>query len=133
MKWLAPGLSKSARAGTIVDVPTFLVVNYKNETMATNKTAKEVGLAFINALNSEDFDTAAGYLADDMVFDGVMGKRNGAEAYIADMQKMKFKYDVQKAFEDDNDVCLLYDIDMSGKATIFTCGWYHISRGKIKS
>lgn len=101
--------------------------------MATNKTAKEVGLAFINALNSEDFDTAAGYLADDMVFDGVMGKRNGAEAYIADMQKMKFKYDVQKAFEDDNDVCLLYDIDMSGKATIFTCGWYHISRGKIKS
>lgn len=100
--------------------------------MTTKKTAKEVVMAFINALNSEDFNTAAEYLADDMIFDGVMGKRNSAEAYIADMKKMKFKYDVQKSFEDENDVCLLYDIDMSGQATIFTCGWYHISHGKIK-
>jgi len=101
--------------------------------MAAKQTAKEVVLAFINALNSENFDTAAGYLADDMFFDGVMGKRNSAEAYIGDMKKMKFKYDVKKAFEDENDVCLLYDINMSGKATIFTCGWYQVSYGKIKN
>ena len=100
--------------------------------METKQTAKEVVLAFINALNSEDFNTAAANLADDMFFDGVMGKRNSAEAYIGDMKKMKFKYNVKKAFEDENDVCLLYDIDMSGKATIFTCGWYHVSYGKIK-
>jgi hypothetical protein len=30
-----------------------------------------------------------------------------------------------------NDVCLLYDIDMSG-TKIFTCGWYQIKDSKIK-
>lgn len=96
-------------------------------------TPKEIVSHFLKALNAEDFDTAATLLADDMVFDGVMGKRNGAESYLADMKKMKFKYDVHKTFENENDVCVLYDIDMSGKATIFTCGWYHIHRGKIKN
>lgn len=96
------------------------------------QTAKDVVLTFLTALNEEDFETAAACLAEDMVFDGVMGKRNSAEAYITDMKKMKYKYDIQKTFEDGNDVCVLYDIDMSGKATIFTCGWYQVIHGKIK-
>ena len=95
------------------------------------QTAKEIVLTFISALNKEDFEAAAACLADDMAFDGVMGKRDSAESYIADMKKMKFKYDILKTFEDENDVCVLYNIDMSGKATIFTCGWYHLSKGKI--
>ena len=99
---------------------------------ATNQSAKEVVIAFINAVNEEDFDAAFTCLHDDMVFDGVMGKRNSAESYISDMQKMKFKYKIQLVFENENDVCVLYDIDMGGKATIFTCGWYHVSYGKIK-
>jgi hypothetical protein len=45
---------------------------------------------------------------------------------------MKFKYDIQQTFENGNEVCLLYNIDMSGQATIFTCGWYHVVYGKIK-
>ena len=94
--------------------------------------AKEVVLAFINALNNEDFITAAHCLDKDMIFDGVLGHRDGAESYLNDMKKMKFKYKIQKAFEDGNDVCLLYDIDMSG-ISIFTCGWYHLQNGKIKS
>lgn len=100
--------------------------------MATNKSSKEIVTVFLNALNEEDFEEAAVYLADDMTFDGVMGKRNGSESYISDMKKMKFKYDIQKIFEEGNDVCVLYDIDMSGKAKIFTCGWYHLAYGKIK-
>ena len=43
---------------------------------------------------------------------------------------MKFKYDIKKAFEDGNDVCLLYDITMPGP-TLFTCGWYKVENGKI--
>nr|WP_294796149.1 nuclear transport factor 2 family protein [uncultured Mucilaginibacter sp.] len=95
------------------------------------QTTKDIVLTFISALNKEDFEAAAACLADDMAFDGVMGKRDSAESYIADMKKMKFKYDIQKTFEDENDVCVLYNIDMSGEATIFTCGWYHLSNGKI--
>lgn len=95
-------------------------------------TAKEIVPVFINALNEEDFETAKSCLSDDFVFDGVLGHRDGAESYMNDMTKMKFKYEIQKAFQDGNDVCLLYDINMSGK-TIFTCGWYRLQNQKIKS
>lgn len=94
--------------------------------------AKETVLTFIDALNNEDFALVRKCLRDDMVFDGVLGHRDGADAYVKDMEKMKFKYDIQKAFVDGKDVCLLYDIDMGGK-TIFTCGWYQVHDDKIKS
>ena len=94
--------------------------------------AKAVVLNFIKALNAGDFEFAKEQLANDMHFKGVMGERTGAEAYIADMQKMKFKYDIKKAFADGADVCIWYDIDMGGK-TILCSGWYKIEDEKIKS
>jgi hypothetical protein len=99
------------------------------ETLEKTGTEKTV-MAFINALNSEDFAAAREQLADGMKFDGVMGSRDSAEAYIIDMKRMKFKYDIKKLFADETDVCLLYDINMGG-ATIFTCGWYYVDDGKI--
>ena len=96
------------------------------------QTAKDIVLNFLSGLNTEDFETAKTFLADDMKFDGVMGKRDSAESYIGDMKKMKFKYDIQKVFEDGNDVCVLYNINMSEKANIFTCGCYQLNDGKIK-
>src|SRR5882757_2592960 len=93
-------------------------------------SAKDVVMTCIKALNAEDFGAAREYVNDDMEFEGVMGSRHGADAYFQDMQKMRLKYHVKKAFEDGNDVCLLYDLDIDGK-TIFGCGWYHLKRGKI--
>jgi hypothetical protein len=95
--------------------------------------AKDTVLLFIQSLNDEDYQSARSYLAEEMTFEGVLGSRDGAEAYIRDMEKMKFKYQVKKAFEEENDVCLLYDIDMGKGQTIFTCGWYKVDDGKIKS
>lgn len=103
-----------------------------HETKPISSKSKEVVLTFIDALNTEDFETAKNCLDDEMVFDGVLGHRDGAETYINDMKKMKFKYKIKKAFEDGNDVCLLYDINMSG-TTIFTCGWYSLQNNKIAS
>jgi limonene-1,2-epoxide hydrolase len=94
--------------------------------------AKEVVLTFLDALNNEDFKTVRHYLSDDMVFDGVLGHRDGGDTYVEDMKRMKFKYKVLKAFAEGDDVCVLYDIDMSGE-TIFTCGWYKVRDNKIKS
>ncbi|PWS33154.1 nuclear transport factor 2 family protein [Pedobacter paludis] len=98
----------------------------------TEHNAKVVVLDFINALNAEDFDLARQQLHDDMNFKGVMGERNGADVYIEDMKKMKLKYDVKKVFTDNEEVCLFYDIDMSGKK-IFSSGWYILENEKIKS
>lgn len=94
--------------------------------------ARKVVLSFIDALNNHDYDGAREYLNDNMTFVGVMGARNGADAYMDDMSRMKFEYEVKKVFVDGNDVCLFYDIDM-GKANIFCCGWYHLESGKIST
>lgn len=92
----------------------------------------KVVLSLIQAINEEDFDAAARFAKDDMTFEGVMGSRDSAAAYFDDMKKMKLKYDVQKVFVDQEDVCLFYDLTMEGK-TIFGCGWYHLDGGRVSS
>lgn len=88
--------------------------------------------SYVDALNKEDFRTARRYVADDVSFDGVLGSRQGADAYFEDMERMRLKYDVKKVFADGNDVCVLYDVKMSGLG-VFTCGWYQVEAGKIRS
>lgn len=100
--------------------------------MKSNNQSSAIVLSCINALNEEDFDKAKNYVSDDMVFEGVLGSRNSAEAYFSDMKKMKLKYDILKAFEEDDDVCLLYNLHM-GELVLFGCGWYHLKDGKINS
>ena len=94
--------------------------------------AGKIVLAFIDALNNEDFNRARHYVTNNMVFEGVLGSRNGADAYFNDMEKMRLKYNIEKVFKDEDDVCLFYNIEMSGK-TIFSAGWYRIIDGKINS
>jgi hypothetical protein len=101
--------------------------------MPKTSEPKDIVLSFLDALNTEDFETVRSLLADDMTFDGVMGKRDGADAYVGDMQKMKFKYELIKAFADGNDVCVLYNIDMGKGDPIYSAGWYTVKYGKIKT
>ncbi|WP_460972703.1 nuclear transport factor 2 family protein [Spirosoma migulaei] len=103
-----------------------------NQTGSVATDSKEIVLAFVQAINDEDFKAARRLASDAMTFKGVLGSREGGDAYIQDMEKMKLTYAIQKAFADGDDVCLLYDLTMSGK-TIFGCGWYHVSDGKIDS
>lgn len=100
--------------------------------IATDSSAKEIVLSCVQAINEQDFKIARTFVDDDMQFIGVLGSRDGAQAYFDDMEKMKLKYNVIKAFADGDDVCLLYDLQISGK-TIFGCGWYHVEDEKITS
>lgn len=101
-------------------------------TAVAEKNAKEVVLSFVQALNDKDYSTARSYAHEDISFEGVLGSRSGAESYFNDMEKMQLTYDIQKAFQDGNDVCLLYDLHISG-ITLFGCGWYVVEDGKIRS
>jgi len=95
-------------------------------------TARATVIAFIDALNNEDFDAARELLSDDMTFKGVLGTRDGADVYMQDMRKMKMKYAIKKVFVDGSDVCLFYDITQ-GEITFFSSGWYQVNDGKIKT
>lgn len=100
--------------------------------METMIDARDVVLAFIEALNREDFQHARDFVDDDMAFDGVLGSRRGSRDYFADMERMRLKYDVKKVFVDKNDVCLFVDVVMGDKA-VLTCAWYQVANGKIHS
>jgi hypothetical protein len=109
------------------------IIVMSNQAFSSEKTiSKQIVLDSIDAMNGFDYERARGYVTDDFNFVGVLGTRNGAEAYFNDMQKMKFRYNILKSFADGNDVCLIYDIDMGGQ-TIFCCGWYQLQNDKIKS
>ena len=94
--------------------------------------AKETVLAFLEALNDEDFEGARLYATDDLTFEGVLGSRDGADSYFGDMKKMKLKYAVDKVFEDEDEVGVFYEIAMSG-LNVFGAGWYKLKHGKIDS
>lgn len=94
--------------------------------------ASTLVLQFIDQLNHENFSGAQDCLHEGFVFEGVLGKREGAAVYIKEMAQMKLKYQVQQSFVADKDVSVWYVIDMGGKA-ILASGWYHTEAGKIRS
>lgn len=94
--------------------------------------AKDIVLSLIDAINKEDFKTARSFVTNDMKFNGVLGSRDGAEAYFKDMEKMKLKYDIQKTFVDENDVCVFYELEMGGK-NVFCCAWYQVRDEQVSS
>ena len=100
--------------------------------METTIDARNVVLAYIDALNREDFRNARDFVSDDIAFDGVLGSRRGSKAYFEDMERMRLKYDIKKVFVDKNDVCLFVDVAMVGRS-ILTCAWYQVTNGKIQS
>lgn len=95
-------------------------------------SAEQIVLTFLELLNRENFKEARTYVADAMTFKGVLGSRDSANAYFKDMEHMKLKYKVRKMFTDESDVCVFYDLRISG-LELFGCGWYSIARGKITS
>lgn len=103
-----------------------------DKTNQAESAAKATVLSFIDNLNNENFDAAGQLITDDMSFKGVLGTREGAEAYMQDMRKMKMKYDIKKVFADGDDVCLFYDI-AQGSVTFFSAGWYKVVGDQIKS
>jgi hypothetical protein len=76
--------------------------------------AKEVVLGLGKALNDENYEAARRYVSDNMKYVGPFGSHNGAEAYPHGIERLRLKFDIQKIFADNKDVCVLYDITVSG-------------------
>ena len=98
---------------------------------STNE-AQEVVLGLVKALNDESFQVARRYLDDDLKHVGPFGSRDGGEAYIQEMERLRLKFDLKKIFADGKDVCALYDATVSG-ITLFACGWFQVNAGKVSS
>ena len=104
------------------------------------KSAKEIVMEFIKALERKDFKTVRGYISDNIsvVAPGPveLTSFNQAEPFMnylehADLPKLEIK----KEFADSKDVCLLYEMTYRvPPVTTFVCGWFHVNDdGKINS
>lgn len=101
--------------------------------MELYRNATEIVLSYIKALDNGDYDTATGYLSDDIRIKGPAGESFGNPKEFVDMlTQYRGRYEMKKIFTDGEDVCLLYDLTKPG-TTVFMCSWYQVHDGKIAS
>jgi limonene-1,2-epoxide hydrolase len=110
----------------------------KNESSA--KSAKEIVMEFIQALERKDFKTVRSYISDNIsvVAPGPVELTtfNQAEPFTTYLKHANLpKLEIKKEFADTRDVCLLYEMNYRDPpVTTFVCGWFHVDDdGKISS
>jgi limonene-1,2-epoxide hydrolase len=109
----------------------------KNESA---KSAKQIVMKFVQALERKDYNTVRTYISDNIsvLAPGPVELTtfHQAEPFMnylvaADLPKLEIK----KEFADSHDVCLLYEMNYrEPPVTTFVCGWFHVNDdGKISS
>jgi limonene-1,2-epoxide hydrolase len=110
----------------------------KNESSA--KSAKDIVMEFIEALERKDFKTVRSHISDNISVlapgpvELITFKQ--AEPYVTYLEHSNLtRLDIKKEFADSNDVCLLYEATYrEPPVTVFVCGWFHVNNnGKIDS
>ncbi|HTV82959.1 MAG TPA: nuclear transport factor 2 family protein [Acidobacteriaceae bacterium] len=105
----------------------------QGEVVAVVENAKEAVLSYIRALEAGDYAAARRYLADNVRVKGPSGEAfRSPDEFLKMMEQQRGKYDIKKVFVDGGDVCLLYDF-ITPKVTAFSCSWYRVRGGKIRS
>jgi hypothetical protein len=104
------------------------------------KSAKEIVMEFIEALERKDFKTVRSYISDNI---SVMAPGpvelttfNQADPFTTYLEHANLpRLEIKKEFADSNDVCLLFEMNYSEPpVTTFVCGWFHVDDdGKISS
>lgn len=97
-----------------------------------NQRARETVMSYIRALDSNDYDRAATFISDEVRIIGPAGESFGKPRDFTEMlARFKGRYDLQRAFVDEDEVCLLYDYHTSG-VTVYMSSWYKVRNGKIE-
>ena len=98
------------------------------------KSAKEIVMEFVQATEHQDFQTARGYLKENVSYVSPLNSFNRAEPYLKYNLHLYEtgqlgKFDIKKEFADSNDVCILHEWNSQ-----LVCVWYHVDDdGKISS
>ena len=100
------------------------------------KSAKNVVMEYLQAAEGRDFQTARGYLSDNISYVGPLNSFDRVEPYLKYLEHLKLpKFDYKKVFDDGNDVCLLYELKVgTPPVNSLVCLWAHVGDdGKISS
>ena len=101
--------------------------------MPTESGPRNVVLAYIDALDKQEYERALDHLDERVRIRGPGGETFGKPLdFIEMLRKYRGKYDVKKVLADGDDVCVLYDLKTNGP-TVFMSSWYQVRGGKIVS
>ena len=110
----------------------------KNESSA--KSAKEIVMEYFQAAFRTDFQSARGYLRDNLLYVSPLNSFDSAEPYLKYNLHLYEtgqlgKFDIKKEFADSNDVCILHEYKIgTPPVTSLVCSWFHVDDdGKISS
>ena len=98
------------------------------------KSAKEIVMEYTQATERLDFQSARGYLRDNLSYVSPLNSFDSAEPYLKYNLHLYetgqlAKFDIKKEFADSNDVCILHEWNSQ-----LVCVWYHVDDdGKICS
>lgn len=99
--------------------------------MEHKKSATGVVLSYIRAMDSGEYEKAAGFISEDVKIFGPAGESFGKpNQFVAMLSHYPGKYDIKKTFTDGNDVCLLYDL-VTRDGPVYMTSWYQVKGGKI--
>jgi limonene-1,2-epoxide hydrolase len=103
--------------------------------MSEESTAA-IARAFTAAWTSGDFDAAARYAADDVVFDGPMGNTDGKAAYIEGLKGLSrfvglTGANILAAFGDDTQALIMYELITSNFDNLLCAKLLTLRDGKI--
>jgi limonene-1,2-epoxide hydrolase len=106
----------------------------------STKSAKEIVMEFVDALERKDFKTVRSHISDNIsvLAPGPveLTRFNQAEPYVTYLEHANLpRFEIKKEFEDNNDICLLYEMNYrEPPVMIFVCAWFQVNDyGKIGS
>lgn len=106
--------------------------------MTEHSTPVAIARAFTEAWTSRDMDTAASYLAEDVVFDGPLGHVSGKKAYVESLNGLAQAMAVTgmrvvAVFGNDTQALIMYEL-ITGRFGTLTCAKLLTFRdGKIQT
>ncbi len=106
----------------------------KNESSV--KSAKDIVMEYMQAAERRDFQSARGYVSDNVSYMSPLNSFDRAEPYLKYFEHLELpKLDIKKEFADSNDVCILHELNFgTPPVTSLVCSWFHVDdQGKISS
>lgn len=103
--------------------------------MSERLTPAEIARTFTEAWTSNDMDTAARYVADDVVFDGPLGHREGKQPYMEGLRGLAqiFKsVKILAAYGDDTQALIMYEAPTDSYGTLTCAKLFTVREGKIE-
>jgi hypothetical protein len=95
-----------------------------------------IAIAFTEAWTSHDLTTAAGYVADDVTFDGPMNHLVGARAYLEGLAAFApavTSLRMLAAFGDEEQALIMYELSIRTSGTLVAAERLTVKDGKIRT